>query len=831
MLVPRLLLFLCLPLFTLAGNPVPANLAKPDATPPSKDKPVKVYILSGQSNMVGIGQVSGGSSRWSGVTDAVVSVYEGAYDPKADYDKLKPTATKELAVYGGTKPTPFPGGGTQVVRGKITLKTSGIYEFRPGYQSSEQCIMELDGVEVHRQEPGKSAVRKTFKVEGGKAIPFKITFLTKDANGLGWFVRTDIPGTLTTLVKTEGKFPYLLGDDGNWAVRNDVWYKGLVTAGANKWLAPGCGAGNTSIGPELGFGHVLGTYHDEPVLVLKTSQGNRSLGWDFLPPGSDRFEHGGRIYAGYKDKIPSWTKDDPGKEVNWYAGKQYDECFEPAREVLAKFGEHFPQWKEQGFEVAGFAWWQGHKDGNEAHASRYEHNLVHLINTLRKEFDAPKAPFVVGTIGFGGWEMEGPHLTVAKAQLAVDGDRGKHPQFKGNVKTVETRSFWPAVEDSPRNQGFHYHGNAGTYLKVGEALGRGMVELLERASTEDPVPPLNPKGDVYKTEAENDHQIYDSTVGQKRMIVVHADFEDHKGKDSKETLKKLLGEDRFETMMRTQSQGRFELDITNVPGWRQMPNKKDDYETKSTEGHRKLFVDAFALFPELDFRNYDYIVISMPGKGNVAFGERDDLAIPYRGDKIRVALNITSNNPIVLAHELGHLMGLPDLYTYGDWKKEKKNPAGGWDIMSVTSRAGGFLGWHRHKFGWLAAERKQYLTEGDHDVVLHPLSAEEGVEMVVVPVDDPKHPSKVFVVELAQISPVRAKANEALAKDPGVLVYSVDATRETGQNPVVVYPLEGHEKDAPFHAGETFDEKDSPLTLKVSKQLEDGSYEVEISVK
>ncbi len=28
------------------------------------DQPVKVYILSGQSNMVGIGQVTGGGSRW-----------------------------------------------------------------------------------------------------------------------------------------------------------------------------------------------------------------------------------------------------------------------------------------------------------------------------------------------------------------------------------------------------------------------------------------------------------------------------------------------------------------------------------------------------------------------------------------------------------------------------------------------------------------------------------------------------------------------------------------------------------------------------------------------
>ena len=30
-----------------------------------------------------------------------------------------------------------------------------------------------------------------------------------------------------------------------------------------------------------------------------------------------------------------------------------------------------------------------------------------------------------------------------------------------------------------RNQGFHYNGNAETYLMVGGALGSGMLKLLE----------------------------------------------------------------------------------------------------------------------------------------------------------------------------------------------------------------------------------------------------------------------------------------------------------------------------------------------------------------
>lgn len=273
-----------------------------------------------------------------------------------------------------------------------------------------------------------------------------------------------------------------IGQVGNWAVRDDVWSKGVVTAGANKWLSVGCGAGSNNIGPELGFGHVVGDHHDEPVLLLKASQGNRSLSWDFLPPGSKQFEHEGTVYAGYKESPASWKKGTEPKPINWYAGKQYDDCFNAAHEVLNNFDTEFPHWKGRGYEIAGFVWWQGHKDtGSAVTAGRYEENLVHLIKTLRKEFKAPAAPFAIATIGFGGRAMEGNTLTVAKAQLAVSGEKGKYPEFKGNVKTIDIRDFWRAAEVSPKNQGFHYNQNAETYMLVGEALGRGMLELSKKS--------------------------------------------------------------------------------------------------------------------------------------------------------------------------------------------------------------------------------------------------------------------------------------------------------------------------------------------------------------
>ena len=439
-------------------------------------KPIKVFILSGQSNMVGAGKVDGGSSRWGDqFIDPVVSVYKGDYDAEVDYNSIDPIKRLKLEAFGGVRPTPYPGGGTQVTRGFVQVKETGMYEFRPGYGGSTYNVMEVDGKVVHRQEVGQDPVRTEIKLEGGKKAPFKITYFTKQANGLGWIVRLDVPGALSTLVKFKGMYPYLIDEKRQWKARDDVWYRGVVTATGNRPL----GVAGGRIGPEIGFGHAVGNYVDEPVLILKTSQGNRSLSWDFLTPGSKQFEYKGKIYAGYKESPLSWDKGTKPEPINWYAGKQYDDCFQAAHQVLDNFDKEFPHWKGRGYEIEGFAWWQGDKDRYvEAHAVRYEQNLVRLIKTLRKEFKAPQAKFVVATLGQTAKDAAPSNdKLILDAQLAVDGTTGKYPEFKGNVSTVYTH---PLSQGGASNS--HYNGNAQTYMDVGVAMGEAMVDLLKAAN-------------------------------------------------------------------------------------------------------------------------------------------------------------------------------------------------------------------------------------------------------------------------------------------------------------------------------------------------------------
>lgn len=320
--------------------------------------------------------------------------------------------------------------------------------------------------------------------------PVKVYVMLGQSNmlGFGRVEPKELKGTLEHLVHEKGQYPHLLDSAGKWAVRQDVRYvhvmdqrgvdyKDLEKFGVvrNEWLVP-----NKSFGPELGFGQVMGFYHEEPVLLLKACIGNRSLGWDLLPPGSEQFEHDGKIYAGYKDVANFWEKGSEPKPVPWYAGRQYDADVAHAKSVLSNLANYYPEYQGQGYEVAGFVWWQGHKDQNAALAGRYEQNLVHLIKSLRKDFAAPQAKFVLAT-GCGNPGTESFGKQIAEAQLAVHGESGKYPEFKGNVAAIDTRDLWRNADQSPVNQGHHYNHNAETYYETGERLGRAMAKLLEQA--------------------------------------------------------------------------------------------------------------------------------------------------------------------------------------------------------------------------------------------------------------------------------------------------------------------------------------------------------------
>lgn len=124
-----------------------------------------------------------------------------------------------------------------------------------------------------------------------------------------------------------GKYTELKDDEGNWVVSKNVKYVQTMFRNNNMKVMKNemltVPSGNGKFGPELGFGQVVGPYFaGKRVLLLKSCIGNRSLGWDLLPPGSEQYEHNGKRYAAYKESPDSWDAGTEKPEpINWYAGE------------------------------------------------------------------------------------------------------------------------------------------------------------------------------------------------------------------------------------------------------------------------------------------------------------------------------------------------------------------------------------------------------------------------------------------------------------------------------------------------------------------------------
>ncbi len=306
-------------------------------------------------------------------------------------------------------------------------------------------------------------------VEAADGPPVQVFLLVGQSNMQGQAV-ADLEGpdynggrgTLDALLRDPARAAmarHLKAADGTWAVRNDVRVSyqpeeqplktGPLTLGFTGY------GGRHHFGPELEFGHRVGDALAAPVLLIKTAWGGKSLYVDFRPPSA-------------------------GGEV----GPYYTKMLAEIRAALAKVGDDFPGSGGK-YELAGLVWYQGWNDGCDPKNAvpEYERNLVHLIGDLRRDLGTPDLPVVIGELT-GAWVDAPPEWEqLRKAQA----DAAAHAELGSRVRFVPTRDFVRKPEDSPcPGHGHHEFANAETYLLVGDALGRAMVELIDPKA---PVPP------------------------------------------------------------------------------------------------------------------------------------------------------------------------------------------------------------------------------------------------------------------------------------------------------------------------------------------------------
>ena len=214
-------------------------------------------------------------------------------------------------------------------------------------------------------------------------------------------------------------------------------------------LTAGFGADVDKIGPEFTFALTMEKQLNEPILIIKTSWGGRSLHTDFRPPSAGPY-----AWSDFELKQHQERKDDLDKikaEKIEATGMYYREMIKHVRHVLGDIKRVVPECDEQqGYELAGFVWFQGFNDlvsswtypkGEQPGGyDLYGELLTHLIRDVRKDLSAPKLPFVIGVMGIGGVkEGEKPQQKhFREAQVAPT----KLPEFQGNVTAVQTAPFW-----------------------------------------------------------------------------------------------------------------------------------------------------------------------------------------------------------------------------------------------------------------------------------------------------------------------------------------------------------------------------------------------------
>ena len=189
----------------------------------------------------------------------------------------------------------------------------------------------------------------------------------------------------------------------------------------------GVRAENT-FGSDIAFGITMQELTDGPILLIRTAWGGKDLVQQFRPPSAGKFTKD-------KDKFGQPT------------GHYYHLMMRIIKSVLADPGKYHPAYnKADGYEIAGFVWFQGYNDAIKGNTpiykatkdkpqyAEYSNLMAHFIRDVRKELNTPGLPFVIGVMGIDG-VTDGP-FQKAQAETA------EMAEFKGNVAAVLTGKYW-----------------------------------------------------------------------------------------------------------------------------------------------------------------------------------------------------------------------------------------------------------------------------------------------------------------------------------------------------------------------------------------------------
>ena len=329
------------------------------------------------------------------------------------------------------------------------------------------------------------------------AKPLKVYILAGQSNMQGHaHIRTmDVIGLDP---KTAPMLKEMRNPDGSPRVCEQAWISAIGSSEEEKTgpVTVGFGPekGGPKIGPEFTFGIYMQKFTNEPILIIKTAWGGKSIHTDFRPPSAGPFQFREEELAKFKEQGKDIAEIKAKKAEA--TGHYYRLMLEHVKKVLADPKRVYPGYDpKQGYELAGFVWFQGWNDmvnsgvypnrSKPGGYDKYSEVLAHFIRDVRKDLSAPKMPFVIGVMGAGGPVSEyGPsqqryastHTEFRKAMAAP----AALPEFQGNVTAVWTEKYWDMELTKLRTEDKLLRKEIDLAISEGKLAAKDKKDALER---------------------------------------------------------------------------------------------------------------------------------------------------------------------------------------------------------------------------------------------------------------------------------------------------------------------------------------------------------------
>ena len=290
----------------------------------------------------------------------------------------------------------------------------------------------------------------------GATQPLKVFVLVGQSNMQG-HARIPTLEHVSMDPKTKPIFNDLANDDATPKTFDKVWINSLSANGIRKGnLTGGFGADKNKIGPEFAFGYYMQNLIGEPILIIKTAWGGKSLHTDFRPPSAGEFQFSQSQLERFEKQKKNL--DEVRTQKKEATGKFYRLMIDHIKQVLADIESTYPGYDaEQGYQLSGFVWFQGWNDMVDSGVypnrskpngyKKYGELLSQFIRDVRKELSSPNLPFVIGVMGVGGptaqyKKDQQRHRSVHQNFRDAMAAPAQSPEFSGSVATVLTEKYW-----------------------------------------------------------------------------------------------------------------------------------------------------------------------------------------------------------------------------------------------------------------------------------------------------------------------------------------------------------------------------------------------------